>query len=237
LIFLAFVPKLAEFYVIMPTPVMGALLLFAVSFMILAGIQIVTTRLIDARKTFVIGVSLILGLSVDMLPGAYRDIHPALQPVFASSLALTTVSVIFLNLLFRIGIAKRAVFEFEPGVSSSEEVFNFMERQGGTWGARREVIYNATAALNELIESLTVSGLAQGKIQTAVRFEEFNLDVEVSYTGELMEFPDVRPSRAELLAGDKAMAKLAGFLVQQYADRVASDIVNGRCRIQLHFDH
>ncbi|HWP60391.1 MAG TPA: solute carrier family 23 protein [Candidatus Acidoferrales bacterium] len=237
MIFLAFFPKLAEFYVIMPTPVMGALLFFSVSFMILAGIQIMLSRLIDARKTFVIGISLILGLSLDMLPGAYREVYPALQPIFSSSLSLATVSAIVLNLLLRMGIAKRAVFEFEPGVSSSEEVFNFMERQGAVWGARREVIYNATAALNELLESLSMPQFAQGKVQIAVGFDEFNLDIDISYSGEPMEFPGARPSRAELLADDQGMAKLAGFLVQQYADRVRSDIANGRCRIQLHFDH
>jgi xanthine permease XanP len=69
LVLLAFVPKLAEFYVIMPAAVMAALLLFTVSFMVLAGIQIMMSRLIDARKTFVISISLILGLSVDMVPG------------------------------------------------------------------------------------------------------------------------------------------------------------------------
>ena len=41
--------------------------------MIVAGVQILTSRMMDARKTFVVGVSVVLGLSVDMLPGAYQS--------------------------------------------------------------------------------------------------------------------------------------------------------------------
>src|SRR5262245_22939602 len=65
--------------------------------MILAGIQIMMSGLIDSRKTCVIGISLILGLSVDMLPEAYRGAYPALQPFFSFSLSLATVSVILLT--------------------------------------------------------------------------------------------------------------------------------------------
>ena len=60
---LAFFPKLAEVFVLMPRPVMGAILVFVTSFMILAGIQIITTRMLDARKIFAIGTSFIFGIS------------------------------------------------------------------------------------------------------------------------------------------------------------------------------
>ena len=237
LILAAFVPKLAAFFVIMPGPVMGALLLFVVSFMVVAGIQIITSRMMDARKTFVVGISLILGLSVDMLPGIYQDLPAMLRPVFSSSLSVATFTAILMNLFFRIGIAKRAQLELEPGGNSSEQIYNFMETQGGNWGARREVVYSATAALNELVESVTASGLALGKIQTAVTFDEFNLDIDVRYHGKPMEFPATRPTETDLLDDERGVAKLAGFLVRQYADRVRSEVAEGHCRVQLHFDH
>ena len=62
LIVLAFVPKLAVLFAIMPSPVIGALLFFAASFMIVAGVQILTSRMMDARKTFVVGVVSCLGV-------------------------------------------------------------------------------------------------------------------------------------------------------------------------------
>ena len=131
LIVLAFVPKLTVLFAIMPGSVIGALILFTVCFMIVAGVQILTSRMMDARKTFVVGVSVILGLSVDMLPSAYQTVPAMFQSAFTSSLSVSTISALLLNLLFRIGIAQRAKLQIDPRVDSSEQIFLFMEKQGG----------------------------------------------------------------------------------------------------------
>jgi xanthine permease XanP len=205
--------------------------------MILAGIQMITSRMLDARRIFVVGIALIFGLSVDIVPGLYRDVPNQIQPLFSSSLAVSTVFVVVLNLLFRIGVTKRQVLELTPGVDGSQKIFEFMETQGSIWGARREVIMRATAALNEFVESAAGLGLVNGKIQAEVSFDEFNLDLDIHYDGQLMEFPSWRPTEDALLVDEKAIIGLSGFLIRQYADRVWSEVVNGRCRVQLHFDH
>jgi xanthine permease XanP len=237
MILLAFLPKLAAFFAAMPDPVMGAILIYAACYMILAGIQVITSRMLDARRTFVVGIALIFGLSVDMIPGLYRDVPDLIQPLFSSSLAISTMLVLVLNLLFRIGIIKRQLLELTPGVDGSQKIFEFMETQGGLWGARRDVIMRATAALNEFVESAAGLDLVKGNVQTEVSFDEFNLDLDIRYDGELMQFPSRRPSEDALLADEKAIVGLSGFLIRQYADRVRSEVVNGRCRVQLHFDH
>ena len=237
LMVLALVPKLAVFFVIMPSPVIGALLFFAASFVIVAGVQILTSRMMDARKTFVVGVSIILGLSVNMLPGAYQNVPDMLQPAFTSSLSVATLSALLLNLLFRIGIAQRAKLQIDPHADSSDQIFLFMEKQGGVWGARKEVIDRAKAAMNEFIEAASALELSTGMIDAAVSFDEFNLDVDMRYDGEPMEFPIERPTDADLLEDERAVAKLAGFLIRSYVDRVKFDQINGRCRVQFHLEH
>ena len=238
LIILALFPKLAAVFVIMPKPVMGAALIYAVSFMIVAGIQIIMSRMLDARRIFVVGIPLIFGLSVDALPELYENIHhPWLQPIFSSSLFLATVLVIILNLIFRIGIAKRQQLILEPGVDSSEKIFAFMEKQGSAWGARKEVIYRAISAMNEFFESVSTLGLTKGKIKADVSFDEFNLDIDLRYEGMLMEFPTMRPAEADLLRDEKATVKLSGFIITQYVDTVKSELKDGLCRVQFHFDH
>ena len=71
----------------MPDPVMGAILVYVACYMILAGIQVITSRMLDARRIFVVGIALIFGLSVDMVPGLYRDVPNQIQPLFSSSLS------------------------------------------------------------------------------------------------------------------------------------------------------
>jgi xanthine permease XanP len=237
LVLLAFVPKLAAIFVIMPKPVMGAALIYVASFMIVTGIQIIMSRMLDARKTFVVGISLIFGLSVDVMPGLYETVPGWIHPLFSSSLSLAAVVVILLNLILRLGIASRQQLMLKPGVDTPDTIFAFMERQGAAWGARKEVIYRATAAMNELFETLSIAGLATGDIQSDVSFDEFNLDIDFRYDGQLMEFPTARPEEAELLRGEKSVARLSGFLIMQYADKVKSELQDGRCHVHLHFDH
>jgi NCS2 family nucleobase:cation symporter-2 len=237
MILLAFLPKLAAFFAVMPDPVMGAILVYVACYMILAGIQVITSRMLDARRIFVVGIALIFGLSVDMVPGLYGNVPDLIQPLFSSSLAISTILVVVLNLLFRIGVTKRQFLELTPGVDGSQKIFEFMETQGGVWGARRDVIMRATAALNEFVESAAGMHLVKGNAQTEVTFDEFNLDLDIRYDGQLMEFPSRRPTEEALLADDKAIASLSGFLIRQYADRVKAEMADGQCRIQMHFDH
>jgi xanthine permease XanP len=237
LIVLAFVPKLATLFSIMPAPIMGAILIYVACFMIVGGIQVITSRMLDTRRTFVVGIALIFGLSVEMVPGLYHDVPTGLSPLFGSSLTLATVMVIVLNVLFRIGIKSRVELELTPEDHASEKIFAFMETQGGSWGARKEVISLATSAMNELVEGVRTLELAKDNIEVAAAFDEFNLDVDFRYRGELMTFPSKRPSEADLLLDEKAVAGLAGFLIRQYANAIKTETVNGDCRIRLHFDH
>jgi xanthine permease XanP len=79
--------------------------------------------------------------------------------------------------------------------------------------------------------------LSTGMIDAEVSFDEFNLDVDMRYDGEPMEFPIERPTDADLLEDERAVAKLAGFLIRSYVDRVKFDQINGRCRVQFHLEH
>jgi NCS2 family nucleobase:cation symporter-2 len=237
LICLAFCPKLSAVFAVMPQPVVGAILVYVACFMIVAGVQVMTSRMLDARKTFVIGIAFIFGLSVRLVPGLYADVPEALSSLFSSSLSLTTVLVVVLNILLRIGIRTRVTLELDPRADSAEKIFAFMELHGGAWGARKEVIDRATYAMNELMEAAGTLEVTTGKITAEVSFDEFNLDVDLRYEGVPMEFPRERPTQADLLSDKTGVAKLAGFLIRNYVDRMTSEYVDGRCRIQFHFDH
>jgi len=237
LMVLAFFPKIASIFVIMPTPVMGASLIFAASFMVIAGIQIMLSRMIDARKTFVIGTSIVFGLSVDLIPGLYKNLPNGIQPFFQSSLSLATICAIVLNLFLRIGISRKASIELVPRVDSSEKVFAFMQRQGGLWGAMPDVISRAASAINETLETTASASIADSPLQVVVSFDEFNLDVEITYAGRLIEFPEGMPTEEEILASPEGIAKLSMFIIRRNADRLESDIKEGLCHIRLHYNH
>jgi NCS2 family nucleobase:cation symporter-2 len=195
------------------------------------------SRMIDSRKTFVIGLSLIFGLSASMIPNLYSGITPALRPVFMSPLSLATVLVVILNLLLRIGTSRRAEQSICPGKDSVEEIHNFMEYQGGVWGAPRDVIMRAESALHEFFESADANRLSEGSVKVGLYYDEFNLDVDLEYAGVPMDFPNLRPSTTDILEDEGSLVRLSGFLIRKYVDRMKAGSENGICRVQLHFDN
>lgn len=235
---LAFFPKLAEGFVIMPRPVMGAILVFAISFLILAGIQIIATRMLDARKIFAIGISLIFGISVFLYPKAYSQVPSLLQPIFSSALSLATITVVVLNLIFRLGISKHQVLTITTGEPDfQEKISTFMQRQGAAWGARREVIKLAESAMGEFMESVVGLKLADGPIEADVKFDELSLDVDFNYQGRLLDFQPSLPSETDLLEDEEAVFRLSSFIIKNYVDRIKTEEKDGRCRVFFHFDH
>lgn len=234
---LAFLPKAAALFAIMPRPVLGATLWFSACFVFVNGLQIVTSRMLDVRRTFVIGLGFTLGLAIDLHPSLHATLPAAVQPFASSSLVLGTVSALVLNALFRLGVRRTQTVLFEPARVDPGKVADFMEAQGAAWGARRDVVDRATFNLSQSIETIVDSSKPEGPIEVEASFDEFNLDVRLSYTGPPLELPDTRPSNDEIMASDEGQRRLAGFMLRRYADRVQSRHRAGRSTILFHFDH
>lgn len=237
LMLMAFFPKLAAIFVIMPTPVMGASLIFAICFMIMAGIQIIMSRMIDARKTFVVGLSIIFGLSFDSVPELYSGLDLVVATFFSSSLAMATICAVVLNVFFRLGISQKIDFQIDTEADTSDKIFQIMERQGSAWGARREVIMNVIAALNELLEAAPFLDLRDKNIAVSVQFDEFNLDARAVYDGKPFNIPSAMPCIESLEDADDAYLAMAAFMMGRYADRISFSTKDGKTQIHLHFEH
>ena len=237
LLVLAFVPKLGILFYAMPRAIAGAALVFSATFIIINGLEIMTSRLLDARKTLVIGLALVFGLAVEVLPGLLDILPPAARVALGTSLVLGTLVGLGLNVLFRIGLRRTATMAVPPGAVNTEALEEFMDANGAAWGARRDVIGRAKFNLEQSIETIASSGVANGPLEAEASFDEFNLDVRVSYDGLPLELPERRPSNEEIIASEEGERKLAGFMLRRLADRVSVTRKGGRSTIHFHFDH
>jgi NCS2 family nucleobase:cation symporter-2 len=125
----------------------------------------------------------------------------------------------------------------DPARVDADAVHDFMGAQGAAWGARRDVIDRASFNLTQSIETIVDSCVPEGPLEVEASFDEFNLDLRVSYTGAPLELPDRRPSNEEIMASEDGQRKLAGFMLRRYADRVNAGHKAGRSTILFHFDH
>src|SRR6185437_14920815 len=169
--------KLPALLGLMPRPVMVAALLFAVSFIMINGLQIMLSRLLDARRTLVITLSTIAGAAIEVFPSISSMAPAPLSPLVGSSLVLATVTALGLNLIFRIGIRKAATFTIEDDKIEPQTVERFFQTHGATWGARPDVVKRATYGTIQLIDAIAANYLKKWPIVIEASYDEFNLDV------------------------------------------------------------
>lgn len=235
----AFMPVLAQVFVLMPRPVTGAVLIFSACFMIVVGLQLVMSRLMDARKTFVVGASIIAGLSVDIVPGLYSNLPPALSSLATSSLSLATVVAVLLNVIFRIGISHQAELLLAHDRGLPQRLSRFMTLRGSEWGARRDVVARCINALVEFVESARPEIFADQQVSLQVRFDQFHLDAFIRYPGEPLHIPATRlqaQRRAEP-ASMQDWRDLSASIIRSLADQVTQTRQAGRNVLHLRFIH
>jgi xanthine permease XanP len=234
---LAFMPMGATVFVIIPGAVVGATLVFASCLVFINGLMIITSRMLDSRRTFVIGLSFMLGLAVDVLPGVFAGLPPPVRLFTSSSLLLGTLSALVLNIVFRLGVKRTVTLTVDPGQVDPWKIEQFMQAQGAAWAARPDVVGRAIFAANQLVEAVTENFWKSGPLALQASFDEFNLDLRLSYNGGLLEFPDRRPTDQEIRETDEGMRRLAGFMLRHNADRIRSEANDGIATVHFHFDH
>lgn len=234
---LGFLPKVAALLAIMPRAVMAAGLLFAACFIIINGLQVMASRLLDIRRTLVIGIAIVAGSAVDVFPAAAASAPSALAPLVASSLAFATVIALLLNLLFRIGVKQTVSLKVERDAIGTSAIHDFLHAQGALWGARGDVVSRASFAANQLVEAVADNGWQHGPLTLQASFDEFNLDIRATYAGTPLAFPAQRPTEREIIETADGMSRLAGFMLRHNADRIRTESKGGEAQIWFHFEH
>jgi xanthine permease XanP len=231
---LALVPAVTVLFAAMPWPVMGAALFFTAAFVFTSGLQIITTRMLDARKTIVIGFAFAMAVMADIYHDTFVKAPAVLLPIVGNSLVLGTVSAVLLNLLMRIGVRQRVMMKLDAGHVNRETIEQFLSEQGGRWGARRDIISRAIFGVVQLLE--VVGNVPEGT-EVEASFDEFNLDLSVIYNGAPLIIPERRPTPREIIANEDGERLLAGYLLRQSADRITCRTSGTKTEVQLHYDH
>jgi len=210
---LAFFPKLAAILAVMPAPIVGATLIYSACFIVIGGLQLLTSRMLDARRIFAVGIAFILGLSIEISPDLYSHVPDLARPIFSSSVSLATVLVVSLSFLFRLGVSKRVKVELLPGPGVFDAIHHLVEEHGAEWGMRREVAMRAEHAINEVVNSAVALNPGLKQLDASLSFDEFNLDTEIDYEGVPLEIADSVPS-IDALGTDQGIAALSTFMIR-----------------------
>jgi hypothetical protein len=251
LMLLAFLPKCTALVTLMPTALRGGLAIYTALFLIVAGIEMATSRSLDSRGTFTIGISLCSGLAVMLLPGLSHGLPESLKFITESGFVVTGITVILLNGVFRLGTKQKAAATLDAiDRPLNQQITEFIESHGATWGARREVLHRAIAAAIEAAEAVTSSG---GRHLHSIRgfFDEFNLNIELVHTGRPLSLdrgPGLSQEQADRLLHadveeldiDLALQQIGSAMLHHLADLVTSEGTGtgtDPAYLKLHFEH
>ena len=243
MLLLAFMPKVILFWEILPETVMGSAMIFLACFTTMAGLQIIASRLLDNRKILTIGIGLLLGISFEPLRDIFLTNAPeALKPLMFSGVGFGVIAAVMLSAIFRIGDHTRRRRSFNAAHSSINDIAEFLERQGKSWGARNDVVRRSEYATWQAFEILTEHALlapqdsGTGTIELETIFNEFSFTVVMHYRGQAASLAMHPPSHEELLENEEAILQMSGYLLRRLADRVECRVADEWCELRLTFN-
>lgn len=237
---LAFFPPVASLWTLLAPPVIGAVLMFVASFIILGGIKIITSRLLDPRKTLTLGLALIAAIGHDTVLVNASNSVGIIDTSLSSMVALAVIVAIGLNALFRLGVHQFVAHSVPLDAQWPATVNKHLWHLGHQWGARPEVVMRLDHATHELLDAVYAHGLLADKddprVELVARFDEYQCQIRVTYAGRPLRLANEPPNPERLMDDPDALAELAGFLIKRQADGLKVEEQNGQCTVTMRFD-
>lgn len=236
LIVLAFFPKISAIFLMLPLPVVGASLVVSGAFMIAGGIEIMTARNLDSRMTYVVGVSMLLGIGRKVYHSYFDSFPDWLRLMTDTTLSLALISSIALVLIFRLGIKSTKVFVFNQSAESLDELVKFLKSREKQWRLDDETIEHARLSVEEILNHLTEAKLLKGPVNIEASYDEVYLEITIDYKGTLLALPAVGVKKRHFLEEEAFVHGIKDFLTGVYPDRIETSSKRDDVRIRLFFN-
>jgi len=244
LIVVAFLPQFATLIILLPAAVVGAIMIYTAAYMMVAGVELILSRLLNGRRRTTVGLNIAAGMAVMLVPELTLAAPPELKPILGSGLIVGVTLAIILNLIFRIGMSQSSKLILdEPNVA--RQAARFLEDCGATWGARRDVIASAGIAAGEALETLFEARLIKAPPLLTAVFDEYSLILTLDYQGSAMPVANAPAidwhALIEKADGDdeidQAMKAVSSNIIHNLAERIETGEQNGQARLRLFFEH
>jgi NCS2 family nucleobase:cation symporter-2 len=175
-----------------PKSVQAVMLIYVAIIMLVSGTQLITTRMLDPRRTLVAGVGIFAGMSVLIVPGIFMTYLPAL----ASALSFGCVSSLLVHLLTLPLVTQQANLSLPVGASLPRLAEDETIRLGGAWGTNRATMQKVENFLIEIGEVLALRG--ENTLRVAIRYLEGEVSVVLKHQGGILPAPSAQPAALSL---------------------------------------
>ena len=241
LVVMALSAKLIMLWFAVPAPVIAALMLYLAALLIMTGLRLIASRMLDNRRSMAVGLGLMIGVANQHIIWGMEASMPRLADFMRVAGGVNGLLVaLCLTAVFRIGATSRARRRFNVDATTAEDLERYMEAQGRLWGARRDAVLRAKQTVWEAFDLVAHSGHIQADppwLEVQTRFDDYALRVRFVYDGRpLPAAGDAPPSADDMLDDPQAAARLSSYLLSRLARRVQISERDGRCSLDLYFD-
>lgn len=241
LVFMALCSKLIMLWFAVPAPVIAALMLYLAALLIMTGLRLISSRMLDNRRSMAVGLGLMIGVANQHIIWGLEHTMPKFADFMRVAGGVNGLLVaLCLTALFRIGATSRARKVFNVGATTAEDLDRFMDAQGRLWGARRDAVLRAKQTVWEAFDLVAHSERIQSAptwLEVQTRFDDYALRVRFIYEGlPLPEAGSAPPSAEAMLDDPDAAGRLSSYLLSRLARRVQITERDGRCYLDLYFD-
>jgi len=236
LIVMAFLPKVAMAFLVLPMSVAGAILVFTASLMFAAGVQLMTSKPLDTRAMFIIGIAILIGLTRLTNPEFFQHLPEPLHVIGDSVLALALVAAIGLTLLFRIGRHEEELITWHKSDEALSALTKDLDAHATDWTLTPEMIRRVETNVGQTLHLLKENGMIRRPLVVALRHYGSTVEVEMSYDGRPLNVPGLHSQEAEPNEETPAMAGLQRVAIGVYPDSANTAVAGQRVKIRLSFN-
>lgn len=222
----SFFPGLTSLLSLIPTPVLGAVLLYSGCYIMAGGFSALTECVLDDRRIFTIFLSIFFAVST-LIPGLYSFLPEGVAAVLVSPMVMGVLILLFTTLLSRIGTKKE--FSFVTGVGpldiiSMNDQIESICRQRGT---ERTLMRRIQISANSLCEG--ISELApDAELSFSIRYDPMQIRLHIESRNTVL--PDTVPEGAD------DSFQVTRMILDNMFDEVKIRMQNGSIHLDMNAD-
>jgi NCS2 family nucleobase:cation symporter-2 len=151
LIIAAFFPTIGGALSLIPTPVLGAVLMFSICYIMAGGFSALATRSLDDKRIFVIFLSISFAVST-LIPGIYSFLPVKVQSVLCSPMVMGVGILLITTILGKIGAKRQTEFAIGTDTVDVKEVNVQIAQICEEWCTEKDLVQKLQISLDAIME-------------------------------------------------------------------------------------
>ena len=229
LMVIAFFPGVSGTLSIIPEPVLGAVLLYSMCYIMAGGFSTIASRELDDRRIFTVFLSVGAAVST-LIPGLYDFLPADAKAILATPMVMGVCVLLVTTLLGRIGAKK--TYSFITGVNSADvrALNQEMETVCRSWGADHVLLRKLQMSLNALAEGIFEEA-PETRLNVSIRYDGMQVKLHLETEGSALT--DSLTGRGE---DDISSLSIALAMLPNLFDQVRTKWINDTLSIDMDAD-